>query len=93
MKTSAVEFSSKPNQSHLNHLIKVLLGKLEYSRQVGWGKLVLNSVELCPQRPSLDTPVLKGLLSVEHGCPILLLEGQHPVEFSSKFSSHFSGGV
>ncbi len=37
------EFSSNPNQTHLNQLIKVLLGILETSRQVCWGKLELNS--------------------------------------------------
>ncbi len=37
------EFSSNPNQTHLNLLIKVLLGILETSRQVCWGKLELNS--------------------------------------------------
>ncbi len=37
------EFCSNPNQTHLNQLIKVLLGILETSRQVCWGKLELNS--------------------------------------------------
>ncbi len=37
------EFSSNPNQTPLNQLNKVLLGILETSRQVCWGKLELNS--------------------------------------------------
>ncbi len=37
------EFSSNPNQTHLNQLIKVRIGLLENSRQVCWGKLELNS--------------------------------------------------
>ncbi len=45
------EFSSNPNQKHLNQLIKVLLGILETSRQVCWGKLELNSAG-----PSVVTP-------------------------------------
>ncbi len=32
------EFSSNPNQTHLKQLIKVLLGILETSSQVCWGK-------------------------------------------------------
>ncbi len=38
------EFSSNPNQTHLKQIIKVLLGILETSRQVCWGKLELNSI-------------------------------------------------
>ncbi len=48
------EFSSNPNQTHLKQLIKVLLGRLETSRQVCWGKLELNS-----PGPSLMTPDLQ----------------------------------
>ncbi len=39
------EFSSNPNQTHLKQLIKLLLGILQTSRQVCWGKLELNSAE------------------------------------------------
>ncbi len=45
------EFSSNPNQTHLKQLIKLLLGTLEASMQVCWGKLELNSAG-----PSLDSP-------------------------------------
>ncbi len=37
------EFISNPNQTHLKQLINVLLGILETSREVCWGKLELNS--------------------------------------------------
>ncbi len=37
------EFNPNSNQTHLKQLIKFLLGILETSRQVCWGKLELNS--------------------------------------------------
>ncbi len=42
------EFSCNPNQTHPKQLIKVLLGILETSRQVCWGKLELNSAGHLP---------------------------------------------
>ncbi len=50
------EFSSNPNQTHLKQLIKVLLGILETSRQVCWGKLELNSAGHRPSRIKFDDP-------------------------------------
>ncbi len=50
------EFSSNPNQTHLKQLIKVLLGILETSRQVCWGKLELNSAGHWPSRIKFDDP-------------------------------------
>ncbi len=49
------EFSSNPNQTHLKQLIKVLLGILETSRQVCWGKLELNSAGVL-SRIKFDDP-------------------------------------
>ncbi len=49
------EFSSNPNQIHLKQLIKVL-GILETSRQVCWGKLELNSAGHRPSRIKFDDP-------------------------------------
>ncbi len=49
------EFSSNPNQTHLKQLIKVL-GILETSRQVCWGKLELNSAGHRPSRIKFDDP-------------------------------------
>ncbi len=42
--------------THLKQLIKVLLGILETSRQVCWGKLELNSAGLRPSRIKFDDP-------------------------------------
>ncbi len=50
------EFSSNPNQTHLKQLIKLLLGILETSRQVCWGKLELNSAGHRPSRIKFDDP-------------------------------------
>ncbi len=50
------EFSSNPNSTHLKQLIKVLLGILEISRQVFWGKLELNSAGHRPSRIKFDDP-------------------------------------
>ncbi len=50
------EFSSNPNQTHLNQLIKVLLGILETSRQVCWGKLELISAGHRPSRTECGDP-------------------------------------
>ncbi len=50
------EFSSNPNQTHLKQLIKLLLGMLETSRQVCWGKLELNSAGHRPSRIKFDDP-------------------------------------
>ncbi len=54
------EFSSNPNQTHLKQLIKVLLGILETSRQVCWGKLELNSAGHRPSRIKFGDPCCKG---------------------------------
>ncbi len=51
-----VEFSSNPNQTHLKKLINVLLGILEISRQVCWGKLELNSAGHRPSRIKFGDP-------------------------------------
>ncbi len=53
------EFSSNPNQTHLNQLIKVLLSILETSRQVCWGKLELNSAGHRPSRTECGDPCFK----------------------------------
>ncbi len=53
------EFSSNPNQTQLNQLIKVLLGIFETSRQVCWGKLELNSAGHRPSRIKFDDPCFK----------------------------------
>ncbi len=50
------EFSSSPNQTHLKQLIKVLLGILETSREVCWGKLELNSTGHRPSRIKFGDP-------------------------------------
>ncbi len=50
------EFSSNPNQTHLKQLIKVLIGILQTSRQVCWGKLELNSAGHRPSRIKFDDP-------------------------------------
>ncbi len=50
------EFSSNPNQTHLKQLIKVLLGILQTSRQVCWGKLELNYAGHRPSRIKFDDP-------------------------------------
>ncbi len=50
------EFSSNPNQTHLKQLIKLLLGILETSMQVCWGKLELNSAGHWPSRTEFDDP-------------------------------------
>ncbi len=50
------EFSSNPNQTHLKQLIKLLLGILQTSRQVCWGKLELNSAGHRPSRIKFDDP-------------------------------------
>ncbi len=57
------EFSSKPNQTHLKQLIKVLTGILETSRQVCWGKLELNSAGQSSRIKS-DEPCITGWISV-----------------------------
>jgi len=55
------EFISNPNQTHLKQLIKVLLGILETSRQVCWGKLELNSAGNRPSRIKSDDPWTKTI--------------------------------
>ncbi len=50
------EFSSYPNQTHLKQLIKLLLGILETSMQVCWGKLELNSAGHRPSRTEYGDP-------------------------------------
>ncbi len=50
------EFSSNPNQTHLKQLIKLLLGILEASMQVCWGKLELNSAGHRPSRTEFGQP-------------------------------------
>ncbi len=56
------EFSSNPNQTHLKQLIKVLLGILETSMQVCWGKLELNSAGHRPCRIKFDDPCFIAFL-------------------------------
>ncbi len=56
------EFSSNPNQTHLKQLIKVLLGILETSMQVCWGKLELNSAGHRPSRIKFDDPCATRLV-------------------------------
>ncbi len=60
------EFSSSPNQTHLKQLIKVLLGILETSREVCWGKLELNSTGHRPPGSSLVTPALQTDIYIHH---------------------------
>ncbi len=50
------EFSSNPNQAHLNQLINVLLGVLETSSQACRGKLELNSAGHRPSRIKFGDP-------------------------------------
>jgi len=45
----SAKFCSNSNQKHLNLLIKVFIGILETSRQVCWGRLELNSMEVALQ--------------------------------------------
>ncbi len=52
----SAEFSSNPNQTHLKQLIKVLLGILQTSREVCWGKLEPNSAGHRPSRIKFDDP-------------------------------------
>ncbi len=55
------EFSSNPNQTHLKQPNKILLGTLEASMQVCWGKLELNSAgHRPPPGPNLVTPDADG---------------------------------
>ncbi len=54
------EFSSNPNQTHLEQLIK-LLGIPDTSRQVCWGKLELNSAGHRPSRIKFDDHWTRGL--------------------------------
>ncbi len=56
------QVSSNPNQTHLNQLIKVLLGILETPGQVCWGKLELNSAGQRPSRTECGDPCLKGIV-------------------------------
>ncbi len=53
------EFSSNLNQTHLKQLIKLLLGILETSREVCWGKFELNSAGHRPSRIKFDDPCAK----------------------------------
>ncbi len=52
----SAEFSSNPNQTHLKQLIEVLLGILQTSRQVCWGKLKLDSAGQRPSRTKFEDP-------------------------------------
>ncbi len=60
-------FGSNPNQTHLNHLIKVLLGILETSRQVCWGKLELNSAGHRPSRTEFGDLCTRDYLCILRG--------------------------
>ncbi len=57
-------YSSNPNQTHLKQLIKVLLGILQTSRQVCWGKLELNPAGHRPSRNKFDDPWFSWFLLV-----------------------------
>ncbi len=70
--------SYNPNQTHLKQLIKLLLGILETSRQVFWGKLELNSAGHQPSRTVFGHPWFKPFvffcsLSVFVACLVVLL--------------------
>ncbi len=58
------KFSYNPNQTHLNQLIKVLLGILETSKQVCWGKLELNSAGHRPSRTKFSDHCARWWLKV-----------------------------
>ncbi len=66
------EFSSNPNQTHLKQLINVLLGILETSRQVCWGKLELNSAGHRPSRIKFGDPCSRASLENSAGFRHLL---------------------
>ncbi len=51
-----IEFKSNPNQTHPKQLIKLLLGILEASMQVCWGKLELNTAGHRPSRTEFGQP-------------------------------------
>ncbi len=70
------DFSSNPNQTHLKQLIKVLLGILEASMQVCWGKLELNSAGHRPSRTEFDDPCFR--LSPQCLVQIKAYSGQWP---------------
>ncbi len=56
------EFSSNPNKTRLNQLIKLLLGIQETSRQVCWVRLDLNSAGHRPSRTEFGHPWFKGIV-------------------------------
>ncbi len=80
------EFSYNSNQTHLNQLIKVLLGILETSRQVCWGKLELNSAGHRPSRNECGDPWSRWTHSIYRVCRISVYEGLYLLMCMSKSS-------
>ncbi len=82
------EFSSNPNQTHLNLLFKVLLGIPETSRQVCWGKLELNSAGHRPSKTKFGNPcnTLTRTIPIEEPVVQLLDQGLEILHNSFKFN-------